>query len=150
MKNIFIIGGVIVLVLFGGVWWSKSLQSADQNVITAKGLHWHPHLEIYIQGKKLEIPANIGVGPQYAAKPTYDPGMRMTAVHTHTSDGVIHFEFGGVVRKEDTELSNFFRIWGKNFMELGSAVAMTVNGKENTELEKYQMKDGDLIVLRYE
>src|SRR3989344_6565741 len=102
MKNVFIIGGVSGLLLVGGVWWSKSLQSNDPSVISTRGIHWHPHLAIYAKGERQEIPANIGIGPQYAAKPTFDGSMGMTAMHTHEPDGIIHLEFPGLVRKSDT------------------------------------------------
>lgn len=82
--------------------------------------------------------------------PTFDHNMGMTAIHTYEPDGVIHLEIAGVVTKDDIKLENFFRIWGKDFREFGSSVRMKVNGKENTELENYEMKDGDKIELRYE
>jgi hypothetical protein len=150
MKNIFVIGGLAVLLLIGGVWWSNSLQESDPDTISTRGVHWHPQVEIYIKGEKQEIPANIGIGPQYASMPTFDTSMRMTAMHTHEPDGTIHLEFPARVTREDTTLGNFFAIWGKGLMSFGSSVTMTVNGEENTELEDYEMKDGDKIELRYE
>ncbi|MEX2013746.1 MAG: hypothetical protein WD896_00125 [Parcubacteria group bacterium] len=151
MKNLLIII-VIIAALAGGVYWSKSLQSNDPNILSTRGIHWHPILTIYVKGEKQIIPPNIGIGTQYASTPTYDSGMRMTAIHTHddANEGVIHFEFSGVVRKEDTTLGQFFKIWGKDINSLGSNVKMTVNGQENTELGEYPMKDGDKIELRYE
>ena len=116
MKNILIIGGLVVLLLVGGIWWSQSLQESDPNVISTRGIHWHPHLAIYATGEKQDIPASIGMGMQYASMPTFDPSMRMTAMHTHEPDGIIHLEFPGRVTKDDTTLGNFFRIWGKDFM----------------------------------
>ena len=150
MKNIFIIGGIATLLLVLSVWWQKPPKSADLSVISTKGLHWHPELAIYVNNEKQNIPANIGIGMQYAALPTFDRSMSMTAIHTHDPDGTIHLEFSGRVTREDTTLGNLFRIWGKDFMEFGPSVVMTVNGKENTELQSYEMKDGDKIELRYE
>jgi len=150
MKNILIIGGLAILLLAGGVWWSNSLQSSDPNIISTQGIHWHPQIEIYVKGEKQEISANIGIGPQYASTPTFDQGMRMTAMHTHEPDGTIHFEFPAHVTREDTKLKNFFAIWGRDMMSFGSSVTMTVNGEENTELGEYEMKDGDKIELYYE
>ena len=82
--------------------------------------------------------------------PTFDSAMRMTAMPTHEDMPIIHMEFSKRVSKEDTRLGNFFKIWGKGFMEFGSTVTMSVNGTQNTELENYEMKDGDKIELRYE
>jgi hypothetical protein len=150
MKNIFIIGGLAVLLLIGGVWWSNSLQESDPNVISTRGIHWHSQIAIYVKGERQEIPANIGIGPQYEGMPTFESGMRMTAMHTHEPDGTIHLEFPARVTREDTKLGNFFRIWGKDYMSFGLSVVMMVNGEENAELEDYEMKDGDKIELRYE
>lgn len=151
MKNILIIGGIAILLLVGGVWWSNSLQSSDPETISTRGVHWHPRIEIYVQGEKQEIPANIGIGIQYASTPTFDQNMRMTAMHTHEPDGTIHLEFPVRVTREDTKLKNFFAIWGKDMMkDFGTLAEMTVNGEENAELGEYEMKDGDKIELRYE
>lgn len=154
-NNRFILWGLGVLIVGGGAWFvmksgADQLPPPKSEVLSENGLHWHPELAIFVNGEKQEIPANIGIGTQYASTPTYDSGMRMTAMHTHEPNGVIHFEFPGRVTKEDTKLGNFFRIWGKDFMEFGSSVNMTVNGEPNTELENYPMKDGDKIELRYE
>lgn len=160
MKNIVIAGIIAALLLGGGVWWSKSLSSGESGVINSNGfLHWHPQLEIYIKGVKQEIPTNIGVGVQYASGPTYDPVMRMTAVHTHDDLPLIHLEFSGKVTEEDIKLGNFFRIWGKEFSSSQllehrngpeGKVSMLVNGQANAEFENYHMRDGDRIELRYE
>ncbi len=145
-KFIAIIVGAIIL-LSGGVWWSKSLQSKDTNIIATKGIHWHPEVEIYVKGEKVVIDQNIGIGAQYSALP-----MGMAPLHTHDDidKNIIHLEFGDVVRKEDTVLNQFFKNWGKDIDSFGTLSSMTVNGVENTELGSYQMKDGDKIVLRYE
>lgn len=152
MKNILIIGGLVTLLLIGGVWWSKSLESSDPNVISMRGLHTHPRLAIYVHGEKILIPQNTGVGTSFAGRPGYGQGgMAMTPMHTHDeTDGTIHLEFPGRVTREDTKLKNFFTIWGKDMMGFGENVAMTVNGKQSTELGDYEMKDGDIIELKYE
>jgi len=104
-----------------------------------------------VNDEKQDIPADIGIGTQYASMPTFDQSMRMTAMHTHEGDGTIHLEFSGRVTREDTTLGNFFQIWGKDMMsDFGTLTTMTVNGKENTELGEYEMKDGDKIELYYE
>lgn len=157
MKNVLIFGGLAAVILVGGTWWSSSLQekqlqeaaATGSDIISRNGVHWHPTLEIYVDGEREEVPANIGVGPQYAGLPTYDPGMRMTAMHTHDPDGTIHLEFPALVTSEDIKLGNFFAIWGKDIMDFGSSVTMTVNGTENTELGDYRMQHEDRIVLRY-
>lgn len=150
MKTILGISTIAILLFVGGVWWSNSLQNSDPNIISAHGLHWHPYITIYVRGENVPIPANIGIGPQYAAMPTFDQGMHMTAMHTHEPDGTIHLEFPAKVARDDVKLKNFFIIWGRDMMSFGENVTMTVNGEENTELGEYEMKDGDRIELRYE
>ncbi|MCR4279494.1 MAG: hypothetical protein NUV78_02015 [Candidatus Zambryskibacteria bacterium] len=147
MKNILIGAGVIAVLLGGSIWWSKTMQSQDPEIISQSGLHWHPILKVYIGGEEQKIPANVGIGGQYSSLP-----MGMSPIHTHDDavDGIIHLEFGGIVRNGDTTLGKFFDSWGKDINSLGANVVMTVNGVANTELGSYQMNDGDKIELRYE
>lgn len=149
-----------MLILTGGVWWSNSLAEKQleeevagvdaATIVSRTGLHSHPEIKIFVNDEPVPVPGNIGVGAQYAGKPTYDAGMRMTAMHTHEPDGTAHLEFPGLVTTDDMKLGNFFAIWGREFMSFGSTVSMTVNGEENTELENYKMKDGDKIELHYQ
>lgn len=111
------------------------------DAISRNGLHWHSELEIYVKGQKVEIPANLGLGA------VHNP------IHTHDEDapqGVIHMEFGGLVRKDDTKLGEFFKVWQKDITSFGSSMKMTVNGIDNTEFGDYNMQDGDKIELVYE
>lgn len=151
-----VIGGIglLTLVIFAGGIFLMSRQDGgsipQEQVVTRNGLHWHPKLTILINGKKQEIPPNIGLGAVHQK------------IHTHdedAKDGVVHMEMQGVVTKDDTKLGNFFRIWGKEFNKnsiLGNkngpagTVKMIVNGKENLEFENYLMKDKDVIEIKYE
>jgi len=155
-----------VIVLIGGVLWSQSLSRNDPTIISQDGIHWHPRLSIVVRGEEIAIPANIGIGPQYAATPTFDTGMRMTAIHTHEDMPVVHLEFPGLVREEDIALGHFFEIWGRDMRSFGENVLpsdergsteasrlnvrMTVNGTENTEFENYLMRDGDIIEVTFD
>lgn len=147
-----VIGGIALLtvvILVGGVsllslQQSKEASIPEGEVISRKGIHWHPQLSISAKGKQQEIPANLGIGG------VHQP------VHTHDSSGTLHVEIGGVVTRDKIKLDNFFRIWGKKFSsecvvdECGGKVTMLVNGKENKELENYLMKDKDSIEIKYE
>lgn len=152
-KKVLLIGGIItVLFLFGAIFFlskSDNLDIPDDQIVTRNGLHWHPKLSIYIKGEKKELEDAIGLGA------VHQP------MHTHTEDyknGVVHMEMQGVVTKDETKLGNFFRIWGKPFSKTKlfdqestqpGAIKMTVNGKENTEFENYQMKENDNIEIRF-
>lgn len=154
--------GVLILGGLGAfIWYSGSRASVPESeTISRKGIHWHPELKIVIKDEAIAIPANIGIGMQYAGYPQYDLMMRMTDVHTHDVSGTLHWEvMEGPVKKEDVRLGNFFAIWGKKFD--GSCIlescngpegtaTMFVNGQPNTEFQKYLVKDKDKIEIRYE
>lgn len=149
--NIKIFGGFILLtvaILLGGVFLfsEKETTVPDDQILSRNGLHWHPKLEIFIKGEKQEIPEGIGL------KPVEQP------IHTHDSSGTIHLELPGLVKKDDLNLGRFFKIWGKGFNSEcifdkcngeDGKVKMWVNGQENQEFEKYSMRDGDTIEIRY-
>lgn len=154
---------VIAVAGIGGLAWYGSKNSGsvpEGDTISKEGIHWHPELTIYIKGQKQVIPANIGIGMQYAGYPRFDPMMGMTDMHTHDNSGTLHWEvMEGLVTKDDVRIGTFFRVWGKTFSKdcvfdycngPGGVVTMFVNGKENAEFENYLVKDGDKIEIRYE
>lgn len=128
--------------IIAGIAWLVVSQpkTTDSEVISRNGLHWHPKIEIYVKGEKQEIPPNIGIGA------VHQP------IHTHedATEGVVHLELEGIVRKSDITVGQFFKSWGKDMRAFGTNIKMTVNGQENVELENYEMQDEDLIELRYE
>lgn len=139
---------LIAVPIAGLVWYAAtSPPTPEDDIISRRGIHWHPELSIVIKGQKQEIPANLGLGAV------------MKPVHTHDSSGVLHLEIQGLVRTEDTKLGRFFKIWDKQFNAncildscngVDGTVKMFVNGNENTEFENYQMKDKDKIEIKYE
>ncbi|MEO9175014.1 MAG: hypothetical protein ABI317_05820 [Gaiellales bacterium] len=64
----------------------------------ALAFHIHSHLNLYVNGKKVAVPAGVGIGQTF-----------ITEVHTHTPDGVIHVE--SPVDKNYV-LGQFFGEWG--------------------------------------
>lgn len=142
-----------ILILAGSVFLLSKSDNTDipeDQIVARNGLHWHPKLSIYIKGEKKELEDAIGLGAVHQS------------MHTHTEDyknGVVHMEIKGMVTKDETRLGNFFRIWGKPFSKTklfdqestqSGAIKMTVNGKENTEFENYQMRENDNIEIRFE
>lgn len=147
MKTPLIIGGIVVALLIGGVWWSNSMTANHPSVISRNGIHWHPELEIYVNGEQVAIPHNVGLMGGHSP------------IHTHEDLPDLHMEFEGLVRHEDTRLGHFFDVWGKEFSSErifdhrtgdGGRMHMYVNGEENFEFESYHMRDGDRIEIRYE
>ena len=130
----------IVLVLGGGGWYlaKSGFFSYDPLDIcvqhTGVGMHIHPHLKISVKGEEVKIPANTGIS-----------GGCMRPIHTHDDTGTLHLEFPNV---RDVPLGDFFKIWVKEFD--WSKVKMTINGKENVELQNYMMRDEDQIELFFD
>lgn len=136
-----IVGGLLLVVVTAPRVSTGELESKA-------GLHYHPRLSIFVNGEKVAIPNNIGIGA------THNP------IHTHDEgDGTIHLEFDGVVKKDDIRLKKFFQVWDKewtdtSFMGLpigeGHTLTMTVNGTPLTEYGNYLMHDKDDIRLVYQ
>lgn len=76
-------------------------------------MHIHQHLDIYVYGRKVTVPALIGIN---VAENYLDP------VHTHTPDGVIHVESPS---QRTFTLGQIFGVWGVRFSKtcLGSYCA---------------------------
>ena len=64
-----------------------------------QALHIHQHLDIFVNGRPVTVPADIGVGPRLAF---------FADVHTH-ENGVIHVESPTV---RAFSLGQFFAVWG--------------------------------------
>jgi len=77
------------------------LDAIGLNDLTTEGqeLHVHQHLDIFVNGKRTEVPANIGV---------YE-GQFLTELHTHDPSGIMHLE-SPVAKNFD--LGQFFGVWG--------------------------------------
>lgn len=139
---------VIAGPIIGLVWYAATRPPIPEtDIVSKKGLHWHPELKITINGQNQEIPANIGLG------------VTEQTIHTHDNSGILHLEIPGLVKKDDIVLGRFFKIWGKQFNSnciLDSCngpngkVKMFVNSKENNDFDNYLMQDKDKIEIKYE
>jgi hypothetical protein len=63
-------------------------------------LHIHQHLEIFIDGKAMNVPAEIGIG---------SAGSFIAPIHVHDASGIMHVESPVV---QSFYLGQFFDIWG--------------------------------------
>lgn len=105
--------------------------------LSSQPIHLHPNLDVVVDGQRIPIQANIGIGARH------EP------IHTHDPDGVVHVE------SPDTRaytLGNFFSIWGKRLDaecvgEYCGAVEMTVDGQPSDEFGAHVLRDGERIVL---
>jgi hypothetical protein len=62
-------------------------------------VHIHQHLDLYVDGRKILVPAGIGI----------DPAVGYAPLHTHDPSGVIHVESPTV---RTYTLGEFFAVWG--------------------------------------
>jgi hypothetical protein len=63
--------------------------------------HIHSHLDIFVEGKRVTVPASIGINPgaEY-----------LTELHTHDTRGVLHIE--SPEENDEFTLGQFFAQWG--------------------------------------
>jgi hypothetical protein len=114
--------------------------------------HIHIHLTIYINGKRVTIPKNIGIATD---------GSCFYWMHTHTSDGIIHIE--APQKQSNLALDDFLTIWHDGFAKLnvppeltqssgwkifvnGQPFANTVTSPLNTEVS---LASHDIVTLEY-
>src|SRR5919198_1254302 len=79
----------------------SELGAEGQGVVT----HIHMHLDVFVNGKKKTVPADIGI---FNAA-----GGFITDLHTHDTTGVIHVESPSKTRK--FSLGEFLGVWGVRF-----------------------------------
>ncbi len=151
---------IVILTLFvvvgGLLYFSKSSEKPVSKLTNrelallcddemAGGFHIHPILEIVVNGENVPVPTNIGVQQTC-----------MTALHTHTPDGVIHVESP---EKRDYTLADFFAVWNQPFnkdeilsykADTAHRIRITVNGSEIDTFENTVLKDGEHIIISYE
>ena len=89
-------------------------------------LHVHQHLDVFVNGKRVVVPAGIGIGN----------GL-LSPLHTHNDSGVIHVES---TTARSYSLAEFFAVWGVRLTkrcladECGDGkVHLFVNGKPTTD-----------------
>jgi hypothetical protein len=75
-------------------------------------LHIHQHLDLYVDGRKVPVPAGVGI----------DPAVGYAPLHTHDTSGIVHVESPTV---RTYTLGEFFGVWGVRFTPgcLGGACA---------------------------
>lgn len=102
-------GGRLPGLQTGNAVWPPELHFLSQRLadiglpaLPAEGnvLHIHQHLDIFIGGRKVPVPAGIGI----AADDSF-----IAPLHTHDATGIIHVESD--IRRTFT-LGQFFDVWG--------------------------------------
>lgn len=117
--------------------------------LSAEGtvMHIHQHLDMFIDGKAIGIPAGIGIN---------ETDRFISIIHTHDTSGVLHVESPTV---STFTLGQFFDIWGVRMVngcigiycaENDKSWKAYVNGKEfSSDLRSMTLEAHDEIVLSY-
>ena len=77
----------------------QAIGLAPLNPIEGTAVHIHQHLDLYVDGHKVLVPAGVGI----------DPAVGYAPLHTHDPSGVLHVESTTV---RPYTLGEFFAVWG--------------------------------------
>jgi hypothetical protein len=87
-------------------------------------LHFHAHIDLFVNGKPVKVPALVGINPGAGY---------LTELHTHDARGVIHIE---AQKSRDFTVGQFFAEWAVylDAHTIGGYSGMTwyLNGKQQT------------------
>jgi hypothetical protein len=116
-------------------------------------MHFHPHLNLMIDGKPVTVPSQIGIVPslwkdhsldQYGMQAMSNGMSGMAPLHTHDASGTIHVESN--VNRNYT-LGEFLNIWG-GLDTAGKTVKATADGKSVSGYKDLILRDGEQINLQ--
>lgn len=109
-------------------------------------LHFHPRLAVFVAGRQVEVPANIGISTAE---------QKMAALHTHDASGTIHVESPQV---RDYTLGEFFDVWGVRFTQRclggycagnGKHLRVFADGAAVASLRALKLRDNQQILVAY-
>src|SRR5438270_13984306 len=115
------------------------------SIISRRPMHIHPHLDLYVNGRKALIPANVGIDASMWKSHTYNAfmgDMGAAAIHTHDSSGILHVE-SSVTR--NYTLGDFFNIWGMNLK--GDKMHLSSDGHALPGCKRHVLHDGEQLRL---
>ncbi len=121
-------------------------------------LHVHSHLDVFVNGKRVVVPAGIGIDVRNKAVRKFENPQDGTTgyggiappcdkacispLHTHFDDGVLHTE---AKKNQFNRLGQFFTEWGVN---LPTKAKVYVDGKRfNGDPHAIELKDKREIAL---
>jgi hypothetical protein len=116
--------------------------------LSAEGtvLHIHQHLDIFVHGKAVAVPANIGISRAESF---------ISDLHVHDASGVIHVESP---EKKDFNFGQLMDVWGVKFdsTHLGSysvdstnKLVLYVDGQPVTDMRGTKLTAHQELVLTY-
>src|SRR6266704_1299052 len=115
-------------------------------------MHFHPHLNLMIDGKPATVPSQIGIDPslwkdhsldQYGMQAMANGMSGMAPLHTHDATGIIHVE-SSIIR--NYTLGEFLNVWG-GLDTTGKTVKASVDGKPVSDYRGIVLRDGQQINL---
>lgn len=124
----------------------ERVEAAGFPPVGDESYHVHALLSVFVDGKQVAVPTNIGIDQ---ASGFHSP------LHTHTPDGVIHFEADD---PSPFTLQQVFAMWGVDFSadrlgaytpEAGKQIFVYVNGEPVIDPAGYEIKNGDNVVVAY-
>lgn len=119
-------------------------QSMEQAI-----LHVHTELSLFVRGKQIAIPRNVGIVGTMT-------GVCLYWIHTHDPTGIIHLEAGSAVPPNGNanyNLGNFFDIWGQPLSRAqvgpfkGNVTAFVNGSPYGGELSAIPLRSHQEIVL---
>jgi len=125
---------------------AERLKAMGLPALNEQIFHIHAWLHVYVDGKAVSVPANIGLDQSTG---TFSP------LHTHDTSGIIHMEAD---RTYAFTIGQAFAVWGVEFTndQLGPYKASSrkqlqvyVNGKRISDPVDYVMHEHDNIVVGY-
>jgi hypothetical protein len=108
--------------------------------------HIHALLRIFVDGRPVPVPAQIGIDPQ---------GRFLAPLHTHDASGIVHIES---LRPYPFTLGQFFTIWGVRFTDrrIGGyadrgpeRLHVFVDGRPVTRPAEHVLRAHDRIVVGF-
>jgi hypothetical protein len=141
-KRNFAILGLLALVVIG-----VSVAAASYD----RGVHWHPHLSVTLNGSPYTVPADIGIVASLWKDHSLDQyGSGAAALHTHDTSGTIHVEVNTSHR--DFTLHEFLAIWGQpsdgSTIDGHPVTSLTVDVvQQASPTSDVVLKDGQKIVM---
>jgi hypothetical protein len=113
----------------------------------ALAVHEHAHVDIFDNGKPVEVPVHVGFNAQQT---------ELTPLHTHDTSGIIHIESPSPY---DYTLGQFFGIWGVRLSKTcigglcaksGAPLRVFVNGHQfSGDPTRIVLRAHDEIVIAY-
>ncbi|HEY1680483.1 MAG TPA: hypothetical protein VGF98_02440 [Candidatus Tumulicola sp.] len=139
--------GIVAMLVAQNFYGSLPIDGVDCNPTEGVAEHVHAQLQLYDRGKRITVPASIGMSETAGC---------LYWIHTHDSNGYIHIE--APVIKNYT-LGQFFDIWGRELSWTraagltaphGNRLSIWVDGKSwhGSDPRTIVLRDHESIVIQ--